>query len=283
MATLLDGRALAQRIREKVKERVAHAANPMGLAVILVGDDPASHLYVSLKKKACEEAGIRFELFLYPADEPEEMILAKIDELNGRADVTGILVQLPLPTQNADRVITRIRPNKDVDGFHRDNMRALTEGRPGIVPALALGIMKLIDEGLKEQAAAPGKIVAIVGSQLFAEPLRHLLSERYAIGERVDPNDASLAEKTKAADIVVVAVGRPGLITGSMIKPGAIVIDVGTTRVGDAVVGDVDAASVEPVAGALSPVPGGSGPMTVAMLLLNLLKASELQKKPVRG
>ncbi len=280
MAILLDGRAIGARIREKVKARVAQMTAKPGLAVLLVGDDPASHLYVSLKRKACEEAGIRFGLFLYPADEPEAVILAKIEELNGRDDVTGILVQLPLPSQDADRVIAHIHPNKDVDGFHRDNIRALAEGRPGIVSALALGIMKLIDEGREALGReAERRTAAIVGSALFAEPLRYLLAEQKSFGERVDPDDAELAAKTKAADILIVGVGRPGLITGDMVKPGAIVIDVGTTKVGTRVVGDVDAASVEPVAGALTPVPGGVGPMTVAMLLLNILKAAELQRR----
>lgn len=279
MATLLDGRAIGARIRDKVKARVAQMAAKPGLAVLLVGDDPASHLYVSLKRKACEEAGIRFELFTYPADEPEAIILAKVEELNGRDDITGILVQLPLPTQDADRVIAHIHPNKDVDGFHRDNLRALAEGRPGIVSALALGIMKLIDEGTKGTDGTKGTTAAIVGSNLFAEPLRYLLAEQRAFAERADPDDAELAAKTKAADVLIVGVGRPGLITGDMVKPGATVIDVGTTKVGARVVGDVDAASVGPVAGALTPVPGGVGPMTVAMLLLNILKAAELQRR----
>ncbi len=274
MALILDGRAIGARIRGKVKERVGAMSERPGLAVILVGDDPASHLYVSLKQKACEEAGIRFELNLFPANEPEAVILAKIKELNERPDITGILVQLPLPSQDASRVIAAIHPNKDVDGFHRENVRALSEGRPGIVSALALGIMKLIDE-----AGSRGGSAAIVGSVIFAEPLRYLLAERRVDAKRVDPDDAELAEKTRAADIIIVAVGRANLITGDMVKPGAIVIDVGTNRIGNTTVGDVHRASVEKVSGALSPVPGGAGPMTVAMLLLNVLKAAELQRR----
>ncbi len=253
-------------------------AEKPGLAVILVGKDPASHLYVSLKKAACEEAGIRFELNLFPADEPEAVIRAKVEAFNQRADVTGILVQLPLPSQDANRVIAAIHPNKDVDGFHAENLSALCGGRPGIVSALALGILKLIDEACVPTSPAP-KTAAIVGSAIFAEPLRYLLAERRVFGERVDPDDSQLARKTKAADILIVAVGEPNLIVGDMVKPGAIVIDVGTTRIGDTTVGDVHRASVEPVAGALSPVPGGAGPMTVAMLLLNVLKAAELQRQ----
>lgn len=283
MAILLDGRAIGARIREKVKARVAQMTAKPGLAVILVGDDPASRLYVSLKRKACEEAGIRFELFAYSSDEPEAALLAKIDELNRRVDVTGILVQLPLPSQDADRVVSHIHPNKDVDGFNRDNLRALSEGRPCIVSALALGIMKLIDDGRRVsppfQGGAGGGSAAVVGSALFAEPLRYLLAQQNIFAERVDPDDAELSTKTKIADILIVGVGRPGMITREAVKPGAIVIDVGTTRVGDRVVGDVNATEVDPVAGARSPVPGGAGPMTVAMLLMNVLRANDLQSR----
>lgn len=279
MAFILDGREIGARIREKIKARVSAMAKPPGLAVILVGDDPASHLYDALKKKACEEAGIRFELFLYPADEPESSLISKIHALNERDDITGILVQLPLPTQNADRVISAIRPEKDVDGFHRENIRALAEGRPGIVSALALGIMKLVEEAERTLGRSATRVAA-VGSERFAEPLRTLFSERNAVVERIDPNDPELASKTSSADTLIVAVGRPGMISGPMVRPGAIVIDVGTTRVGRRVVGDVDAVSVIPIAGALSPVPGGVGPMTVAMLTVNVLRAAHLQKNP---
>lgn len=279
MTKPLDGRALGARIRDKIKAHVSQMTTKPRLAVILVGDDPASHLYVSLKRRACEEAGIGFELWQYRADEPETALLAKIDELNDRGDVTAILVQLPLPTQNADRVIARIHPNKDVDGFHPENLRALAEGRPGIVSALALGIVKLVDEGTKMTRGTEGTRAAIVGSVLFAEPLRYLLAEQGVFAERIDPDDAELADKTKTADVLIVAVGRPGLITGDMMRPGAVVIDVGTTKVGTRIVGDVDAASVDGVARALSPVPGGVGPMTVAMLLVNVLKARDLQRR----
>jgi methylenetetrahydrofolate dehydrogenase (NADP+)/methenyltetrahydrofolate cyclohydrolase len=279
MSYTLDGRAIGARIREKVKVRVNAMPVKPGLAVILVGDDPASHLYVSLKRRACEEAGIRFELHAYPANEPEATLLASIDELNQRHDVTGILVQLPLPSQDPDRVIDRIRPNKDVDGFHRENVRALAEGRPVIVSALALGIIKLIDKGREALGREAVRTAAIIGSALFAEPLRYLFAEQDIFAERVDPDDAELERKTRTADILIVCVGRPGYVVGDMVKPGAIVIDVGTTKVDGRVVGDVDAASVTPVAGALSPVPGGVGPMTVAMLLLNVVKAREIQAR----
>jgi methylenetetrahydrofolate dehydrogenase (NADP+)/methenyltetrahydrofolate cyclohydrolase len=279
MTIILDGRALAGRIQEKVKQRVAQMTTSPGLAVILVGDNPASHLYVSLKRKACEEAGIRFEQFLYPANEAEAIIVSKVEELNGRDDVTGILVQLPLPNQDADRVIRAIHPNKDVDGFHKENLRALADGRPGIVPALAVGIMKLVEEAKRQRGQEAQRTAVIVGSEIFAEPLRYLFAEQGVFAARVDPDDTELAAKTKTADMLVVAVGRPGFVTGDMVKPGAIIIDVGTTRTADKTVGDVDTESVLPVAGAISPVPGGVGPMTVAMLLLNVLKAAEMQQR----
>lgn len=275
MAFLLDGKALGATIREKVKIRVATLSTRPTLAVILVGKDPASHLYVSLKKQACEEAGIGFELFSYPAETSEEELIQKIQVLNAREEITGILVQLPLPTQSADNIVAAIDPNKDVDGFHPENLRRLEAGEPGIVPALELGIMKLISEAIKT-CPKPSSAL-IVGSTFFARPLLSLLQEIHILGTSISPNDPSLLEKTCASDLIIVAVGQPNLITKDMVKPGAIVIDVGTTRVSNRTVGDVSE-DVSEIAGALSPVPGGVGPMTVAMLLLNILKARELQK-----
>jgi methylenetetrahydrofolate dehydrogenase (NADP+)/methenyltetrahydrofolate cyclohydrolase len=276
MSVLLDGRAIAARIRETVKTRVTSLTSTPKLDVILVGDDAASHLYVSLKKKACEEAGIAFELHLLAADEPEHQIVALVERLGADRSVTGILVQLPLPSQDPDRIIAAIPPVKDVDGFHSENLERLARGEPGIVPALALGIMKLIDEAKRETNP---RSCAIVGSAFFARPIGHLLSEHGITPTIVDPDDAELAAKTRGSDILIVAVGRPGLITAEAVKPGAIVIDVGTTRVDDKVVGDVDASNVNDIAGYLTPVPGGVGPMTVAMLLLNILKAHSLQNR----
>ncbi len=276
MTQLLDGRALAKRIRETVKTRVASLPQPPILGVVLVGDDPASHLYVSLKRKACEEAGIGFQLHVLPAEEPEPNIVALVESLGADPAVTGILVQLPLPSQDPDRIIAAIPPRKDVDGFHSENLERLAKGEPGIVPALALGIMKLIDEA--KHTFTPHSC-AIVGSAFFARPIGHLLNEHGITPTIVDPDDAELAAKTRTSDILIVAVGRPRLITSEAVKPGAIVIDVGTTRVGDQVVGDVDRTSVENTAGFLTPGPGGVGPMTVAMLLLNILKAYSLQNR----
>lgn len=270
MAVILDGKALAARIRAKVKDRVAALPKPPVLAVLLVGEDPASAVYVGLKQKACEEAGIAFERLAYPANISEADLVNKIQELNARPEVTGILVQLPLPAQNADTVIAAIDPKKDVDGFHPENLRTLQKGEPGLVPAVALGIVKLIDEA---HAPLRERWAAIVSSPLFAKPIEALLAELDMKAFVVDPA-GDVAEKTKTADVLIVAAGRPGLITAEAVKPGAIVIDVGTTKVDDKLLGDVDRAAVEPVAGWLTPVPGGVGPMTVAMLLNNVLKAA---------
>lgn len=274
MAMILDGRTLAQNIREKVKTRVQALGTQPGLAVILVGSDPASHTYVALKKKACEEAGIRFEQHLYFATESEDTLIKKIHQLNSRADVTGILVQLPLPTQDANRIIAEIDPLKDVDGFHPVNLQNLEAGKPAIASAVALGILKLIGEATRE---TPSQAV-IVSSSLFAKPLQILLREQHILSTVVQSDDHHLAETTQTADILIVAVGQPGLITSNMVKPGAIVIDVGTTRTDAGLKGDVDFDSVAPIAGAITPVPGGVGPMTVAMLLVNILKAYNLQR-----
>ncbi|MEK7614923.1 MAG: bifunctional 5,10-methylenetetrahydrofolate dehydrogenase/5,10-methenyltetrahydrofolate cyclohydrolase [Patescibacteria group bacterium] len=274
-AQLIDGNALAQTIRAKIKERVAALSSQPGLAVILVGADPASHTYVGIKQKACEEAGIRFEKILYFATESEETVIEKIRELNAREDIHGILVQLPLPTQNADNIIPEIDPNKDVDGFHPKNLERLKLGQPCIASAVALGILKLIDAATK---VTSGLTATIVSSERFAEPIVALLRER-GIKAVVSPEeDPLLKSKTSASDILIVAEGHPGFIKGDMVKPGAIVIDVGTTKIDGKLYGDVDQTSVEPVAGFLTPVPGGVGPMTVAMLLVNVLKAYSLSK-----
>lgn len=277
MAYLLDGRLLAARIREKMKTRVQKLSERPGLAVLLVGADPASHTYVGIKQKACEEVGIRFERFAYEATVTEEFLIQKIHALNARKDIHGVLVQLPLPAQQASQVIEQIDPLKDVDGFHPVNLVRLREGKPTIVSAVALGIMKLIDEAIKQGFVM--KQASLVCRPLFAQPLRELLKERALDTHLLAPSDPDLATKLSVFDLVVVAVGKPGFITGRMIKPGAVVIDVGTTKVDGVLLGDVDRASVFEVAGALSPVPGGVGPLTVAMLLVNVLKAYDLQQR----
>ncbi len=277
MAMHLDGKAQAQRIRDKIKNRVGALSTQPGLAVILVGDDPASHTYVALKQDACEEAGIYFEKFLYSAEVEESEIIKKVRELNTRKDIHGILVQLPLPNQDANNVIPEIDPLKDVDGFHKENLERLRRGEPAIASAVALGVMKLISTALEHYPKEVNRTAVIVASVLFSEPIEILLKEHNLPTTVIQAESDNLAEATKSADILIVAEGIPGLITGDMVKPGAIVIDVGTTRVDGKLLGDVEQASVEKVAGALTPVPGGVGPMTVAMLLVNILKAYGFQ------
>ncbi len=281
MALTLNGSALAATIRGKIKERVAALEQKPGLAVILVGDDPASHVYVGLKQKACEEVGIHFEDFLFPKETPEKELIKKIEELNARKDIHGILVQLPLPMQDADRIIEAINPKKDVDGFHPDNLKQLRIGKPALAPAVALGIMKLVDVafetlGVKNRRQ---KHATIVGSDLFAEPLRILLHEQGITSDVTNVDEPYFKKKTTRADILIVAVGKPLVITNEFVKPDAIVIDVGTTKIDGKLVGDVDRQSLELLASAVSPVPGGVGPMTVAMLMLNVLKAASSNKK----
>lgn len=279
MAIILDGISLADGIRSKVATRVASLPTQPGLAVILVGSDPASHTYVGLKQKACEEAGIAFEKFEYNESVPEKQLIQKVQELNAREDITGILVQLPLPNQDANNIIPQIDPKKDVDGFHRTNVENLRAGKPAIASAVALGIMKLIRAVYPENPLPQeAKNATIVSSPLFAEPLQILLKEQDINVTVTQAEDPNLIEKTKNAGIVIVAEGEPGLIKGDMISPGATVIDVGTTKINGKLHGDVEMKTVQSIAKAVSPVPGGVGPMTVAMLLVNILKAYQLQR-----
>ncbi|MBI2473504.1 bifunctional 5,10-methylenetetrahydrofolate dehydrogenase/5,10-methenyltetrahydrofolate cyclohydrolase [Candidatus Uhrbacteria bacterium] len=280
MSHILNGKALAARIQKKIQARVQTMPSTPGLAILLVGDDPASHIYVQLKRKACEEVGIHFELFLYPATEPEQTLINNIQELNRRNDIHGILVQLPLPSQNANNVIFAINPLKDVDGFHPANLEKLRAHQPSLISAVALGVMRLIREAVGTGPLPPH--ATIVSSPLFAEPLEILLKESGVQTTVTQAEDKHLADKTTQADLLIVAEGIPGLITKDFVKPDAILIDVGTTRTPEGLVGDVDLESVKDIISAITPVPGGVGPMTVAMLLVNILKAYELQKIKTR-
>jgi methylenetetrahydrofolate dehydrogenase (NADP+) / methenyltetrahydrofolate cyclohydrolase len=275
MTTILNGQKIADEIKLEIKNKIADQKLTLGLAVILVGDDPASHLYVGLKEKACIEAGIGFEKFVYEATESDENIINKIIELNQSPEINGILVQLPLPNHDTDKIIAAINPLKDVDGFHKSNIEKLKTGEESLAPAVALGIMKLIES---TNVNLSNKTASIVSSQLFAEPIEAMLKEQNIKVDVIDPSDSSLSSKTKNSDILIVAAGKPEFITGSIIKLGSIVIDVGTTKVNGKLLGDVEKTSAETIAGFLSPVPGGVGPMTVAMLLENIIKASSLQK-----
>lgn len=282
-AKVIDGVKLAATIREGVAARsaalAAHGVKP-GLAVVLVGSDPASQVYVRNKVTACEKAGMHSVLEQYPADMTQEALLARIQTLNGDPSIHGILVQLPLPKHiDSHRVIEAIAAAKDVDGFHISNAGLLMTGTPLFRPCTPYGVMKMLES---EQVVLRGAVAVVVGaSNIVGKPMAMLLQTAGATVTICNSKTRDLGWHTRHADIVVVATGKPGMVTGDMIKPGAVVIDVGINRGADGkLCGDVDYASAKEVAGAITPVPGGVGPMTIAMLLVNTLEAAERALAP---
>ncbi len=273
---LLDGKATAAAIRAELKEEVAAglaaAGRAPGLAVILVGDDPASQVYVRNKERGCDEAGIRSEAFRLPADTTQEALEALIDELNGRADIDGILLQLPLPKGlNSQRCLERISPKKDVDGFHPENMGRLALGLPGFRPCTPAGVMTLLE---RYDLSPAGKKAVVVGrSNIVGKPLALMLGApgKYANATVTVCHSGTpdLAEECRRADFLFVAAGRPCLVTSDMVKPGAVVVDVGIHRTDEGLVGDCQYDDISCIASAMTPVPGGVGPMTIAQLLVN--------------
>lgn len=280
-AQILDGKALAAEIRSEVKTQVAALAEKgvsTALAVILVGDDSASQVYVRNKIKACADTGIRSREFRMPAETTQQQLLAKIAELNADESVDGILVQLPLPKQiNADAVISAIDPAKDVDGFHVANAGALVTGKQGFVPCTPFGVMRLIE---KSGVNPRGKSAVIVGrSNIVGKPMALLLLAADATVTVAHSRTPDLSAVTRNADILVAAVGRAKLIKADMVKPGAVVIDVGMNRDENGkLCGDVDFAEVKEIAGSITPVPGGVGPMTIAMLMQNTVLAAQMRR-----
>ncbi len=277
-ARIIDGAALSQRIREEVAQRVtalaAKGVRP-GLAVVLVGEDPASQVYVRNKVAACEKAGLHSVKEQYPADLSEAELLARIDALNRDPSIHGILVQLPLPAHlDSHKVIEAIAPDKDVDGFHISNAGLLMTGQPLFRPCTPYGVMKMLEA---EGVALRGAEAVVVGaSNIVGKPMAMLLLAAGATVTLCNSKTRDLGAQTCRADVLVVATGRPRMVTGDMIKPGAVVIDVGINRGADGkLCGDVDFASAREVAGAITPVPGGVGPMTIAMLLVNTVEAAE--------
>ncbi|QWF38453.1 bifunctional methylenetetrahydrofolate dehydrogenase/methenyltetrahydrofolate cyclohydrolase FolD [Bordetella hinzii] len=277
-ARIIDGGALSQRIREEVAQRVAALAAKgvrPGLAVVLVGEDPASQVYVRNKVAACEKAGLHSVKEQYPADLSEAELLARIDALNRDPSIHGILVQLPLPAHlDSHKVIEAIAPGKDVDGFHISNAGLLMTGQPLFRPCTPYGVMKMLEA---EGVALRGAEAVVVGaSNIVGKPMAMLLLAAGATVTLCNSKTRDLGAQTRRADVLVVATGRPRMVTGDMIKPGAVVIDVGINRGADGkLCGDVDFASAREVAGAITPVPGGVGPMTIAMLLVNTVEAAE--------
>ncbi|MBR5809530.1 MAG: bifunctional methylenetetrahydrofolate dehydrogenase/methenyltetrahydrofolate cyclohydrolase FolD [Clostridia bacterium] len=281
-AKILSGKEVSARIKMELKEEAdklkAQGIMP-GLAVIIVGDDPASRVYVNNKKKACEELGILSEEYALSAETPEEELLALIDRLNVDDKISGILVQLPLPKGlDEEKVINRINPKKDVDAFHPVNVGKIMIGNYDFVPCTPAGVMELIAESGIDIC---GKECVIVGrSNIVGKPMSMLLLHKHGTVTVCHSRTRDLKEVTKRADILVVAVGIPEFITGDMIKEGAVVIDVGINRLENKkLVGDVEFESAEKVASAITPVPGGVGPMTIAMLMKNTLKAAIVNKE----
>ena len=275
-ARIIDGKAIAQKVRAEVRARVselrARGIAP-GLATVLVGDDAPSAIYVRMKHKACLEADMASFGIELPATTSEAQLLDVVDELNGRSDVHGILVQLPLPSGiDSERIIDRISPAKDVDGLHAVSRGRLVAGVPGLRPATPLGVMRLLDEiGCDPR----GKNAVVIGrSLLVGKPVALLLLERHATVTICHSRTADLAAEVARADVVVAALGKAQAIKGAWIKPGAVVIDVGTNRTEEGLVGDVEYAVAARRASAITPVPGGVGPMTIALLLANTAQAA---------
>ena len=274
MAVIMDGKSLAARIRTEVAAEVA-SFGPVGLATVLVGDDPASDVYIRGKHKACAEVGIEARDIRLPADTPEADVLALLEELNADDAVDGLLVQLPLPAHiDEARVIRAVDPAKDVDGFHPVNAGELYLGHPLHVGGTPLGVMALLDE--YDVPLVGAEAVVIGRSAIVGKPVAHLLLQRHATVTICHSRTRDLAAHVRRADIVVAAVGQPHIVTAEMVKAGAAVIDVGITRTDAGLVGDVDPAVGERAA-FLTPVPGGVGPMTIAMLLRSTVRAARLR------
>ena len=274
-ATVMKGKPLADRIRAEVAEEVRHLGH-IGLVTVLVGDDPASEVYIRLKHKAAVEAGFDATDLRLPAETTQDDLLAKLEELNADDDVDAILVQLPLPAHiDEARVIRALSPSKDVDGFHPLNAGELYLGRPAIVPATPLGVLALLAE---HEIPIDGARAVVIGrSAIVGKPVMHLLQQANATVTLCHSHTRDLAQHTLEADILVAAVGVPALVSPDMVKERAVVVDVGMNRNEAGLVGDVDAGAME-VAAYMTPVPGGVGPMTIACLLQNAVRCARYRR-----
>lgn len=276
MAKIIDGKAISKEIKDELKTEAARLKEQGitgSLAVVQVGDDPASSVYVRNKQKACEYVGIGSISSKLSANIPEEELLGLIQSLNEREDVIGILVQLPLPSHiNEERILDAISPSKDVDGFHPQNVGAMVVGKPGFLPCTPAGIIQLLK---RSEIEIEGKQCVVVGrSNIVGKPMAMLMLRENATVTIAHSRTRNLPQLCKTADILIVAVGKPRLIDDAYIKEGAVVIDVGIHRQeGKSLCGDVDFEKVEPLASAITPVPGGVGPMTIAMLMNNCIEA----------
>ena len=282
-ARILEGKEFSARIKEEARSAVEalkseHGVTP-GLAVVIVGENPASQVYVRNKHKTCGELGINSEVVELPEDVTKEQLLETIDKLNSARNIHGILVQLPLPNAikaHEQEILERIDPRKDVDGFHPFNVGKLVTGSPTLVPCTPAGCIKMLDLAGIE---IDGKRAVIIGrSNIVGKPMLHLLMARHATVTVCHSHTKPLGDVTREADILVAAMGKPKFVTADMVKPGAVVIDVGINRIAPKkLVGDVDFENVKEIAGAITPVPGGVGLLTVSMLMMNVVKAAQLQ------
>ena len=274
---ILDGKALAAKIRKKAADDVASLKNKgitPGLAVVLVGDDPASHTYVKMKEKACEETGIYSIVHKMPIDISEAKILETIEMMNQNPNIDGILIQLPLPAHiDTQKVLNTVSPEKDVDGFHPFNVGNLVLDIDSFVPCTPLGVMKLLEE---YDIHPKGMDACVVGaSNIVGKPMMHLLLNKFATVDICHIYTKDLKAHTSRADLLIVGVGKQNLITEDMVKEGAIVIDIGINKTDEGkITGDVDFENVAPKCSYITPVPGGVGPMTIAMLLVNTINAA---------
>ena len=279
MATILDGKALAAKCKERVKQEVASLKRTPGLAVIIVGDNPASRVYVNSKRKDCEECGFFSEEFALPESTTQVELIALIEKLNAREEIDGILCQLPLPEAiDEEAVLMAISPEKDVDGFHPMNMGALLVGKEGFLPCTPYGIMEILAEyGIDPK----GKHCVVIGrSNIVGKPMALLLLQKHGTVTVCHSRTTNLKEICLQADILVAAVGKVDMVTADMVKPGAVVIDVAMNRnAAGKLCGDVDYPAVSALASAITPVPGGVGPMTRAMLMQNTLLAAQKHQR----
>ena len=285
-AQIIDGRKIAEKLRGEIARDARELLTRNGivphLAAVLVGDDPASAVYVRNKQLACEKAGLKSTLIKLAAETTGAELFGIVERLNADASVHGILVQLPLPRQiESQKILDAVAPLKDVDCFHPENVGLLSQGRARFLPCTPSGVQQLL---VHAGVRVPGAHVAIVGrSDLVGRPLALMLTQKGPAADATvtvcHSRTRDLAAVTRSADILVAAIGQAEFIKAGMVKPGAVVIDVGTSRVGDRIVGDVDFAGVSQVASAITPVPGGVGPMTITMLLANTVKAAKLVKQ----
>jgi methylenetetrahydrofolate dehydrogenase (NADP+) / methenyltetrahydrofolate cyclohydrolase len=282
-ATILDGKQLAQTLRSELAEEVVEFLQNNGvvpcLAAVLVGDNPASEVYVRNKRRACETVGIESQLHRLPIDASAEDLLKLITKLNKDVEVHGILVQLPLPPQiDKNRILSAVSPNKDVDAFHPESVGRLVQGRPRFLPCTPQAVQQLL---MRSKIEIAGRHVVVLGrSEIVGRPLSIMLSQHGPGSDATvtlcHSRSRDLPAITRLADILIVAIGKAKFVTAEMVRPGATVVDVGINRTDDGVVGDVDFEGVSKVAGAITPVPGGVGPLTIAMLLRNTLTAAQL-------